>query len=214
VIDLPLVAQPGDPLAQPTRAALFSFLGELARPASTAELAERVGLHPNGVRLHLDRLAQAGLVVRARERQARGRPRDAWAIAPGARPAGAAPSAYGDLGRWLARALRSPGQDAEATGREIGRELAPRGAGGAREALPIALAAMGFQPQEQPDPERLTITLSNCPYRDAVRENADAVCALHRGITTGLLEIIEPGSRLERFTPRDPDQAGCAIEVA
>jgi predicted transcriptional regulator len=34
------------------------------------------------VRLHLERLVEAGLVVRERERQARGRPRDTWSISP------------------------------------------------------------------------------------------------------------------------------------
>jgi len=217
VIDLPLAAPPGDPLAQPTRARLFALLGELARPASTVELAERLELHPNGIRVHLERLEQDGLITRARERQARGRPRDAWAIAPGARPAGERPRAYGDLGRWLARAMRSPnhGLDGvEATGREIGRELAPAEPTNAREALPAALAALGFEPRTCcADGERLEYALDNCPYRDAVRENPDVVCALHRGITSGLLEIIEPGSTLSRFVPRDPDRAGCVVEI-
>ncbi|HSD81778.1 MAG TPA: winged helix-turn-helix domain-containing protein, partial [Solirubrobacteraceae bacterium] len=111
-------------LAQPTRARLFALLGELRRPAGTAELAGRLGLHPNGVRMHLERLREAGLVERARARQPRGRPRDAWTIAPNARPGGDPPTAYADLGRWLARAIPArPGRlrDVEAAGREIGR---------------------------------------------------------------------------------------------
>jgi predicted ArsR family transcriptional regulator len=217
VIDLPLAASPGDPLAQPTRARLFALLGELARPASTVELADQLGLHPNGVRLHLERLEQAGLVTRAREHRPRGRPRDAWAVAPEARPAGEPPRAYGDLGRWLARALGSPRPGpagVEETGREIGRELAPAGATDASESLPIALAALGFQPHACCATDgSTTVTLRNCPYRDAVHESPEIVCALHRGITAGLLEVIEPGSRLASFTPRDPDHAGCLIQI-
>jgi len=217
VIDLPLAAPPGDPLAQPTRARLFALLGELIRPASTVELADRLGLHPNGVRLHLERLEQAGLVTRARERRPRGRPRDAWAVASDARPAGEAPRAYGDLGRWLARALRSTRSGpagVEETGREIGRELAPAGATEAREALPAALAALGFQPDACCGADgTMTVTLRNCPYRDAVHESPEVVCALHRGITGGLLEVMEPDSRLVGFTPRDPDGAGCLIQI-
>jgi predicted ArsR family transcriptional regulator len=86
-------------LSQPTRARLFALLSDLQRPAVTAELAERLGLHPNGVRVHLERMRRAGLVVRARTQQPRGRPPDAWTIAPQARPADAAPSADRDLGR-------------------------------------------------------------------------------------------------------------------
>src|SRR6185437_14917711 len=95
--------RPGDALAQPTRARLFALLGDIRRPATTEELAERLGLHPNGVRVHLDRLAGAGLVTRTRERRARGRPRDTWAISPDAQPGGDPPTAYADLVRWLVR---------------------------------------------------------------------------------------------------------------
>ena len=67
MIDLP--TPPDDVLAQPTRARLFRLLGELRRPAATEELAARVELHPNGVRTHLERLREAGLVARERPRQ-------------------------------------------------------------------------------------------------------------------------------------------------
>src|SRR6516165_3197545 len=104
-MDLP--ARTDVALSQPTRARLFELLGQLRRPAGTDELAERLVLHPNGVRVHLERLRDAGLVVRERTRQPRGRPRDLWMIAPDARPGGEGPSAYAQLGGWLARAVPS-----------------------------------------------------------------------------------------------------------
>src|ERR1700681_975729 len=73
-MDLPFAVSPDDVLAQPTRAGLFSLLGELKRPAGTAELAERLALHPNGVRVHLERMENAGLIQRSRAPQTRGRP--------------------------------------------------------------------------------------------------------------------------------------------
>src|SRR5215217_939425 len=78
------VRRAGDALAQPTRAQLFALLSQLRRPAATDELAQRLDLHPNGIRLHLERLEADGLVLRERERQARGRPRDTWSSSPGA----------------------------------------------------------------------------------------------------------------------------------
>ncbi|MBX5470248.1 MAG: helix-turn-helix domain-containing protein [Thermoleophilaceae bacterium] len=216
-MDLPLAIDPEDVLAQPTRARLFALLGELRRPAGTAELAERLGLHPNGVRAHLERMLDAGLLVRGRERRERGRPRDVWAIAPGARPAGGAPAAYADLGRWLARAIPAgPGRlrQVERAGREIGRELAPRDAGDGGQAMEAALTALGFQPRTDRGPAgRLTHCLCNCPYRDAARESRTVVCTLHRGITLGLLDVLLPDARLTGFVPRDPDEAGCLIEL-
>jgi predicted ArsR family transcriptional regulator len=216
VIDLPMPADPNDALAQPTRARLFALLSELRRPAGTAELAERLELHPNGVRLHLERLEQQGLVERARVRQGRGRPPDAWTVAPEAQPGGRAPRAYQDLGRWLARALGAGGgrRGIEATGREIGRELAPKNPDRYPNALESTLTALGFQPTiEQREDDRLRVCVGNCPYRDAVRENQPAICALHRGMTRGLLDVLEPKAKLTAFVPHDPYEAGCVIEL-
>ncbi len=99
MMDLPRTGSPDDALSQPTRARLFALLGELGQPAGTVELAARLGLHPNGVRLHLERLQRDGLLVRESEPQPRGRPRDIWKIAPDAHPGGRAPRAYADLVR-------------------------------------------------------------------------------------------------------------------
>lgn len=217
MIDLPAIADPDDALSQPTRARLFALLCELKRPAGTAELAEHLGLHPNGIRLHLERLADEGLVERARAQTARGRPPDAWRVARDARPAGTAPSAYEDLGKWLARALGSRRRGlrgVEETGRLIGRELAPDAAGSPGEALETTLIALGFQPTAQPrEGGGLTFCLGNCPYSAAVRENQAAVCALHKGITLGLLDVLDTHARLDTFEPHDPDEAGCVIGI-
>ena len=103
------VRTPTGPLAQPSRARIFSLLCDLRRPAGVSELAEQLDLHPNGVRLHLEQLEAAGLVERRRERQAVGRPSDRWSVSPSALPEGDPPTAYRDLGRWLVQAMRSRG---------------------------------------------------------------------------------------------------------
>jgi predicted ArsR family transcriptional regulator len=215
-VDVP--PAPIDALAQPTRARLFALLGELRRPAGTDELARRLGLHPNGVRLHLERMEEGGLVLRERERQARGRPRDTWSISPHAQPGGDPPTAYANLGRWLVRAIAAGAtrvRDVEATGRQIGRELAPESTGPSpEERIHDVLVAMGFQPRRQFDPEgTLTYCLDNCPYRAVVRERQSVVCGLHRGLTRGLLDEIDPKTRLSAFVPKDPDAAGCEITL-
>ena len=203
-----------DLLADPLRARLFVVLGELRRPATTQELAARVERHPNTVRIQLRRLADAGLLERQVTRQQRGRPRDEWAIAQDALPAGRAPQAYLQLSRWLARAAGDRAS-IERTGREIGHELAPEAsARSTAAAMHHALVALGFAPrQEAVAPRGLRYTLTNCPYREAVRQNQPAVCSLHRGITTGLLDRVDPGARLAGFVPKDPYTAGCLIEL-
>jgi predicted ArsR family transcriptional regulator len=217
-MDLP--APSDNALAQPTRARLFTMLRDLQRPAGTEELAERLALHPNGVRQHLTRLLEAGLVVRERSRQTPGRPRDMWLIAPDAQPSGEPPTGYADLGRWLARAIspsRRTLRAVEETGRQIGRELGPTTRdekSPAEASMHAGLVSLGFQPRREVDPDGgLTYRLCNCPYREAVRENQAVVCTLHRGITRGLLDAIAPETELAGFVPRDPDTAGCLIEL-
>lgn len=212
--DLPVA---DDVLAQPTRARLFRLLAELRRPAGTGELAERLRLHPNGVRIHLERMEQAGLLQRARLPRRRGRPPDAWVIAPDADPGGRPPRGYRDLGRWLARALEAlPAslQSVEETGRQIGRELAPDSRTGDLGVLMASLTALGFQPAiMQREGDRVGMCLRNCPFADAVHENQPVVCALHRGMTRGLLDVVQPDAELAEFVPHDPDEAGCVVEL-
>jgi len=215
-MDVPSPAR--DALAQPTRARLFALLGSLHRPAPTEELAERVGLHPNGVRVHLERLADDGLITRHRERRARGRPRDSWSVSPDAHPGGDPPTAYAELARWLVGALaavHARTRDVEAAGREIGREL-PAGdeAAPAEQRFHDILATLGFQPEREPvAADRLTYRLRNCPYRAVARDRQAVVCGLHRGITRGLLDSIDAKTKLSGFEPQDPDLAGCLVEV-
>lgn len=215
-MDLPTSTD--DPLTQPTRARIFALLGELKEAVGTDDLATRLGLHPNGVRVHLERLREAGLVERRQERAGRGRPGDRWTVAPGAQPSGQPPSAYASLAVWLARAIPAGPtrlREVERTGREIGRELAPKGSDDAVEGLRQTFAALGFQPAMKVKTDGgLSCRLENCPYRDSVRENADVVCTLHRGITTGVLEKLDPTAKLIGFEPHDPDRAGCLIEVS
>ena len=204
-------------LAQPTRRRLFALLAELGSSTSTDELAERLALHPNGVRTHLRRMQDAGLVIRRRVARPRGRPRDEWALSPTARPGGDPPQAYGALARWLARTIPpTPARlrEVEATGREIGREIARTPSTSPAEAIGDMLTALGCQPRIDRRPEgRLSCRLDNCPYRDSVRENQDVVCILHRGLTRGLLDRIAPTATLARFVPHDPDHAGCEIDI-
>ena len=77
------------------------------------------------------------------------------------------------------------------------------------------LATLGFRPGRAVDRDgKLDYTLANCPYREAVRENQPVVCALHRGLTRGLLDGISPDTELTAFVPRDPDTAGCLIQLS
>jgi len=202
-------------LAPSTRARLLELLGALGRPVSTGELGELTGLHPNGVRAHLQALLAAGLVVRGRERGARGRPRDLWSAKRAPAP-GAELRPYVDLSRWLAGAIGRGGIAAvERAGRRTGRELARTGARAAPvEAIEESLTTLGFAPRRGARTRELvTFRLCNCPYSEALSDAPAAVCALHRGITAGLIDVAYAGATLDRFVPRERPDGECVIAI-
>jgi len=216
-LDLPPNSE--DVLTQRTRARIFSWLVEQRAPVSTEALGTALDLHPNGVRRHLERMHEAGLIERSRSMGRRGRPGDLWTVAPGAAPGGGPPTGYADLARWLARAIppgRNRLREVEKTGRDIGRELAPdRPAADPVEGFRQALASLGFSPElEARSSTGFVCTLENCPYKASVVENQEVVCALHKGITSGLLAELLPNTRLSRFEPHDPERAGCVVAVS
>jgi predicted ArsR family transcriptional regulator len=139
-------------------------------------------------------------------------------ISPDAQPGGDPPTGYAELARWLVRSLSTGGtrvRDVEATGRQIGRELAPTDTDlMGEQRMHDALVALGFQPAREPVAgDRLTYRLRNCPYREAVRERQPLVCGLHRGLTRGMLDALDPKTKLVGFVRKDPEAAGCLIEL-
>jgi predicted ArsR family transcriptional regulator len=217
-MDLPQASAASTALAQPTRARIFEVLVERRRGVRIEELAEMLGLHPSAVRQHLERMLAAGLVERSPVSAGRGRPHYEWSVAPDAEPGDSPPTAYSDLSAWLTELTGSGAsaiRRAERAGRRIGREIAPQaGEAPAHEAFQTALAALGFGPRVGRRGGRtLSYRLENCPYRKAVEQNPEVVCALHRGLTEGLLDVIAPEAELTKFRPKDPCSAGCLLEV-
>jgi predicted ArsR family transcriptional regulator len=224
-------------LSQPTRARIFARLAASPQPLATEALATQLQLHPNGVRLHLERLQNAGLIQRQRQRLARGRPRDLWSISAEAQPTSGPPTGYGALSGWLVRLLRAAAVDSATitlTGEEIGREVAARcasdvdagasastGADGAGappngdpdRPLLAALTSLGFAPQSTRTGRRSVYSLRNCPYERSVSAGEKLVCELHRSITGGLVAALEPDAELLAFTARDPHEDCCSFCV-
>jgi predicted ArsR family transcriptional regulator len=76
------------------------------------------------------------------------------------------------------------------------------------------LVTLGFQPRcEKAAEGKVAYRLCNCPYREAALDNPQLICTLHRGITRGLLDVIEPHTALTGFVPKDARAAGCRIEL-
>src|SRR6185369_17747577 len=116
-------------------------------PRSASELAERLALHPNTVRPHLDRMREAGLVeVEPIHRGTVGRPQLRYSLAPGAPGLGFDPPAHTLLAGLLAALAETAGADptsARTTGRAWGRQAAGRTSTRARSALDHAVGSTG-----------------------------------------------------------------------
>jgi len=193
-------------LGDPSRARLLDVLRAQGEHLDASELGDRVGLHPNTVRAHLDVLEDAGLVrSEAEHRDRPGRPRRlytavrelaedehehlaaalAGALEPIAEGPRLAKSAGLGWGRRLAEGLDARLGEADGVGR-----------------LVQILDAEGFVPERDGD----AITMHRCPYEHVVEESPRVVCAFHAGLITGALDRLGAGVELRELRP------GAAVE--
>src|SRR4051795_12930877 len=117
-------------LGDETRFSMYRELAGATRGWSAQELADSLGLHANTVRLHLDRLREAGLVeVEAVHRGTVGRPQHVYSLAAGAPGLGFDPPSYTLLAGLLAALAERIGaepDDATAAGHIWGAEAGRR----------------------------------------------------------------------------------------
>lgn len=157
------------------------------QPATLAELACRLGGHPNTTRQHLDALVALGLLGRETlPTTGRGRPAHGYRLASTGRQmigGGNTPSAYGHLIEALLDHLAQTGLTAEQA-RSIGeawRAASTAGAPSAGDDISALLAELGFDPEPDPAGEPL-LRLRTCPVLEAAKRHPDIICALHQGL--------------------------------
>src|SRR5262249_24529678 len=129
-------------LGDETRFSMYRELASSTAALTANELADRLGLHTHTVRLHLERLREAGLVdVEPVHRGTVGRPQHVYSLAPGAPGLGFDPPSYTLLAGLLAALAERIGADAEdaasaghAWGVEAGRRTRSRSCAKARAA--------------------------------------------------------------------------------
>lgn len=202
-------------LGDNTRYAIYLELARAPRPRSTNEIASTLGLHPNTVRPHLERMREVGLLEsRPDTRGTVGRPQNLYSLAPDAPSLGLEPAVYPMLARMLLELAADAGLEGEPVieaGRDQGRRLAhrPDVRTPCAEAAIAMLDELGFDPAVAGDDEELTVAFGHCPFADLARSNPDLVCSLHRGMLEGFVDEVG-GSRVEDFhdlAHREPCQA-------
>ncbi len=205
-------------LGDNTRYAIYLEMARAASPLATAEIADTLGLHPNTVRPHLERMREVGLLeVVSVARGAVGRPQHRYSLAADAPALGLEPPAFPVLARMLLRLAaqaRLPAADAVEAGREHGVAAAARFDPGVpcQAALLTELAALGFDPASVEDDEGVTIGFTRCPFEELARANPDLVCSLHRGLVEGFVAA-RRGGTVTAFHDL-ADRTPCQVEIA
>jgi predicted ArsR family transcriptional regulator len=223
-----LAPEDASPLGR-SRADVLDMLRAADGPLGVREVAQRMGLHPNTARFHLEALAEAGLAVRETEdRETPGRPRMGYRAAADG-PAGR--RRYRLLAEMLtgliAGTMPEPGRAAEEAGREWGAYLTeqppPYRRPAAEEAvaeLTAIMEGLGFSPRAEADEDgQYRLGLRHCPFREVAEHHQGVICALHLGlmrgalarmrapVTVGRLEpFVEPSLCIARVTARSPDR--------
>ncbi len=205
-------------LGDETRFSMYRELASATRGCSAQELADTLGLHANTVRLHLDRLREAGLVeVEAVHRGTVGRPSHVYSLAPGAPGLGFDPPSYtllAGLLAALAERVGAEGEEATEIGRKWGIEAARRTRSrSCVKALTAELNRLGFQPVCETSGTVTDIAFTHCPFRDLAEAYPELVCNLHRGISEGIVAEVGGGSVEEFATLYDRDPCRVAVSV-
>lgn len=216
-------------LGDNTRYAIYLELARSPRPLATSEIADSLGLHPNTVRPHLERMREVGLLdARPDSRGAVGRPQRLYSLSHDAPSLGLEPPVFPMLAGMLvdlAADAGLTGEHAAAAGRTRGRVLAhsdvatdpltsddlrPPCAGAA-----VALHdALGFDPAVVVEGTSSTMAFGHCPFGDLAESNPELICALHRGMLEGFVEELG-GAHVEDFhdrTHREPCRATMVAE--
>jgi predicted ArsR family transcriptional regulator len=203
-------SQPPAPTGR--RLAVLSMLRESSVPMDVTEIAERLGVHVNTVRFHLEALVADGRVERLTSAPVGpGRPALTFRAHPGMDPAG--PRNYRLLAGILADSLATE-PDPAARAVEIGRAWGSReGDAGSTEVLSdqatvarlvAVMDGLGFAPQVRPEPG--PIGLRHCPFLDLVDTRAAVICPLHLGLLQGMVSRWPTSVTVEALEPfAEPD---------
>jgi predicted ArsR family transcriptional regulator len=183
-------------LGSATRTAILRLVRDAATGLTATDVVEATAMHPSTVRVHLDRLVEAGLLVKARA--SGGMPgRPAWRYRAAATEP--APAPYRALAAALLDHLATTGGGTTAAvtaGEAWGRRLAAT----AEPADPVTIAVgvlrqLGFDPRLAPvagpraadEVDEVEVHLHTCPFLELVGPQPDVMCALHAGMLRGVL---------------------------
>ena len=205
-------------LGDETRFSMYRELAGSTRGRSAQELADSLGLHANTVRLHLDRLREAGLVdVEPVHRGTVGRPTHVYSLAPGAPGLGFDPPSYTLLSGLLAALAERVGADGDEAA-EIGRAWGVEAGHRTRswscvKALVGEMERLGFEPETETTADLADMAFMRCPFRELAEAYPELVCNLHRGLAEGIVGEVGGGTVEDFATLYDRDPCRVTVSV-
>ncbi len=213
-------------LNEPLRRELYWFVASQPGPVSRDQTAQAMGIRRGLAAMHLDRLAEQGLLdvefrrLSGRSGPGAGRPAKLYRRS-GRNVAVTLPERRYDVAaQVLAEALRRARHHSDAVDEELrqaawalGRDLASdarHSAGrraGRRALVAAALSALedcGFEPDRQDG----KVVLRNCPFEALADEYQDVICTINRELHQALVEGLGRVGLVRRSAPRD---GGCCV---
>lgn len=202
------------------RGEALAVLREADGPMTIAEVAERLGVHVNTVRFHLEGLVAQGSVEQvAVSSSGPGRPAQRYRARPGMDPAG--PRNYQLLAEVLVGSI-SGDDDAQeralASGRAWGARLVadkPAAQDREQEARQLVemLEDLGFAPEHRTEHGEERVALRHCPFLDLVGDHREVICPVHLGLMLGAADRLGGRVRVESLVPFvEPDMCLARLE--
>ena len=205
----------------PTRRSLYLFLRE--HPGATAnDLASHCGVHANVIRHHLERLMSSGYVTSDDlRRHGVGRPAKVYRVVVEDLSMEGSPRRNALLVALLERALEMLGPEATEqmaleVGQQYGRSLAEgiaptdstRTTRAAMLAVADVLTAHGFAAHAEDTNNQNSVVSESCPFGNAATHHP-VLCAVDRGLVTGILEGLGSSSTTVTLTSRARGDDSC-----
>jgi len=214
----------------PTRRAVYLFARERETGVTAAQVAEKIDVHPNVARHHLDKLAAGGYLEISVEKvgaKGAGRPSKHYKAVADAQlefPVRSDDLVLTLLGKTLA--ALPPDQAArmaEEVGQQYGKAMAAglqgddlnaghRSLRSALQAVADALTAHGFAAHTDQRSNQLRIVNNHCPFGEVAIEHP-VICAVDRGMVKGMLGAIYGDTSPSLSASLPKGDTFCATEV-
>jgi predicted ArsR family transcriptional regulator len=186
-------------LSEPHRRAVYLAVRQASGPVTRDDIARHTGMNRRLATFHLDRLADAGLLVtdyarpEGRTGPGSGRPAKRYRAGDAELELSVPSRHYLFAARLLAQAISERPDDAQAgsyrlaraEGRRIGEQRRPTARRQVSSAVIAALDDLGYEPASG---DGTTVRLRNCPFRALADLNPELVCGMNRELVAGLLE--------------------------